>query len=519
MKIAVAGGTGFIGRHAVAALVDAGHSVVVLARSADPQRNTDAIEHRALDLGAATPPGDALAGCDAVVNLVGIKTPRGTNDFAAAHLRTVDHLVAAATAAGIERFVHISVAQAEGARGPYAETKHEGEQRVRDCDRAWTILRPGLVYGDGDEPLRNVINMVTAAPVVPLPANATGPLPAIDVRDVALAIVATVERPATIGMSIDLVGPEVLTLRDLVGRTAQALDLPTVVPPVPAALTRAAAAAMDRLLPDPLLTPSQLGMLTAGLPGDPEHARQHLGIEPRPLSAERIRQLAAALDRPWPSVRLLPTAAHRTALADAVADLRRWPLVAALGLLLLLAGPWLIDTVWTRMAAINATLIAAVAVVARPALRPLLRPRPAHLAVGLLAALGLYFAADLGVALMRSAMPAWAAQIEEVYGWSDQASLGVRLGLLPLIVLGEDLAWRGVITLPLAHRLGPVRGCLLAAGLFALAHLTTGPPVLWFAAAAMGAVWSAMAIRSASVVPVFICHLAWDVAVMFVRPL
>ncbi|MCA9711870.1 MAG: CPBP family intramembrane metalloprotease, partial [Myxococcales bacterium] len=120
---------------------------------------------------------------------------------------------------------------------------------------------------------------------------------------------------------------------------------------------------------------------------------------------------------------------------------------------------------------------------------------------------------------LRVAWPQLADQVQAVYAWSDTAPLGLRLALLPVIVFGEDLVWRGAITLPLAARFGALRGCLLGGIVFALAHLTTGPPLLLLAALAMGAVWGAMAIRTRSLVPVVVCHLLWDVLVMFVRPI
>lgn len=518
MRVAVAGGSGFIGRHVVEALRQAGHAVRVLARSVDPRDDREGLEHVAIDLGAGPLPAELLRGCDAVVNLVGIALPRGTNDFSRAHLRVVEHLGEAMRQAGLDRLVHVGVAQAADASGPYAETKRRGEQLARDTGLAVTILRPGLVYGPGDDPLSNLVAMVRAAPVVPVPSGADGPLPAIDVLDVAAAVVATLERPATIGETIDLVGPEQLDLRGLVRRVARSLELPVLTPRVPAALARLGAAAMEALRPDPLLSRSQLQMLSRGLPGDPEDAPHHLGLHPRRLSPERIQEVAAGVPPLLPSLRLLTSAEHRGWLRGQAAALRGWPWLLALALVLMLAGPRWLPSVWTRMAVIEGSLLLILLAWRRRALLPLLRPSASTVLLGLGMAAMLYAGADLFMAGLRAAAPGFATQMIEVLSWSELAPLPLRLGLLPLIVLGEDVVWRGAITLPLAARLGPVLGCLAAGALFALAHLTSGPPLLLLAAVVMGTLWSALAIRARSLVPVFVSHLAWDLAVMFVRP-
>lgn len=519
MRIAVAGGSGFLGRHVVEALREAGHEVRVLARRVTPSMDREGVEHRAIDVGAGPWSQEVLAGCEAVVNLVGIKAQRGGDDFERAHVGAVEHLVAACRAAEIERLVHVSVAQVEDATGAYAVTKRQGEAAVRDSGLQVTVLRPGLIYGPGDDALRNLIRMIRLAPLVPVPRGATGPLPAIDVRDVATAVVEALRRPATVGASIDVVGPEALDLRGLVRRVADALELPTIIPPLPDVLARLGAAVMERLLADPLLSRSQLSMLTRGLPGDPNPAEVALGLRPRALCAERIRELAAGVPDLLPSVRLVTSIEHRAWLRERAAAMRGWPLVLALALALMLGLPRVIPSVWTRMALVNAGLVLVLGLTMRRAWAPLLRPSLAAVGLGLGVAAVFYGGAAAFMAGLRVVGPELAAQVGEVYAWSTLAPLPLQLALLPLIVFGEDFVWRGAFTLPLAARVGPVLGCLAAGTLFALAHLTTGPPLLALAALCMGTLWSMLAVRTRSLVPVVVCHLAWDLMVMFVRPL
>lgn len=199
--------------------------------------------------------------------------------------------------------------------------------------------------------------------------------------------------------------------------------------------------------------------------------------------------------------------------------LRGWPWTLLLALAVMLALPSVLPSVWTRMAVVNASLSLLLFALHGRVLGPLLRPRLALVLVGLTSAAVLYVGADLFMLGLRALAPALAAQVESVYAWSDDASLPVRLALLLVIVPGEDLVWRGMVTLPLAARFGPWLGCLLAGTVFAIAHLTSGPPLLVIAALAMGTLWSLLAVRTRSLVPVVTSHLAWDLAVMFVRPL
>jgi membrane protease YdiL (CAAX protease family) len=193
--------------------------------------------------------------------------------------------------------------------------------------------------------------------------------------------------------------------------------------------------------------------------------------------------------------------------------------VLGLALVVMLALPTVLPGVWTRMAVVNAGLSALLFARHGRVLGALVRPRLASVGVGLAAAAVLYAGADLFMAALRTLAPALAGQVDQVYAWSGDAPLAVRLLLLCVIVPGEDLVWRGAVTLPLAARLGPAWGCLAAGTVFAIAHLTGGPPLLAIAALAMGTLWSALAVRTRSLVPVIASHLAWDLAVMFVRPL
>mgnify|MGYP000220798410 CR=1 FL=1 len=507
MKVLVAGASGFIGSAVARALYDAGHEVVGLSRT----RGSLPEEASFVSADITTAPLDPskFQGVEAIVNLVGIAIERGSNTFEAAHVHAVEHLLALGNALDVDRFVHISVVRPGGSDGGYHRTKREGEARVRASDRQWTILRPGLVYGPGDAMLSNLVRFVTLAPVFVAPGGSTGPLQTVDVLDVARAVVCSLHDARTTGKTIDVVGPTRTDLPSLVHTVAHALQLPTAIAKMPAPLMRLAAAAMQAVLPNPPITPTQLGMLIDGLYGEHRDTVKHLGFEPRALTDARVQAVAQDIDAP--SVRLVPNAAAR-------ASLRAWsvsPLFILLAVAALLLGPWLIADLWIRMLVLEVALVAVLARSNAP-LRRWLVPRGTWVGVG---AATVMVAAALGVtAVLHRVAPGLMLDATQVYGWASSWPLPATLVMLPIIAAAEDLVWRFGITLGLVRRLGAA-GAVAAGGvLFAVAHLTTGPPILAVAALLAGLAWSALAVRTRAWLPVFICHLLWDVSLVALAP-
>jgi uncharacterized protein YbjT (DUF2867 family)/membrane protease YdiL (CAAX protease family) len=517
MRIAVAGGTGFVGRHVVEALQGRGHTVLVLARG---ERATPpgAVFVRC-DLARGPVPDGALGGCDAVVNLAGIKRAAGTQTFESVHVTGTERLLEACRVQCVRRFVHLSVVCSRpDAASPYHDTKWRAEERVRASGLDATILKPGVVYGPGDDMVTHLVKMIRFAAVFPVVGRGASLLQPVDVRDVAEAVAAALERPQSIGRTCDVVGPERHTLAEVVRTVAQATGLRLFVVPTPVALQRVAVRVMDAVMAQPLSTPSQLRMLIDGLYGDPEPARRDLGLVPRPFTVGAVMRLAGGIPPLFGfSLRLVR---HRSqgewlarrgrALAPAVALALAAPLVQ-------FALARMIENVWYRMG-VGAVLLSTFALTRVPVgWRELFRPRPRDLAHGVLAAALLYVAGALVVrALVIS--PGLAAQMAAVYGWRHAVPEGLVVPLLLLIVLAEEIVWRGAITLPLAARLGPWAGVAAGAVAFAAAHLPLGMPVLLVAALGAGAFWGALAIKTRSLVPVLVSHVLWDLTVLFWLP-
>jgi uncharacterized protein YbjT (DUF2867 family)/membrane protease YdiL (CAAX protease family) len=516
MKVIVAGASGFIGRHVVAALADAGHGVVALDRGRGPLPKN--IQRFACDLTRDDVPPDALDGADAIVNLVGIKRARDAAGFERAHVDVARRLVTAARRAGVRRFVHVSVVCSRpDPTSPYHDTKWRGETLVQASGLDVTILKPAVVYGAGDDMLTHLVKMIRFAPLFPIVGRGDSLLQAVDVRDVACAVVRALARPETAKHSYDVVGPERLRLRDIVRMVASGLDLPLAVVPTPMAVMRPLVSLMS-LSPTALSTPSQLRMLEEGLVGDSEPARRDLGLEPRAFRAETVRALAPKIPSLFKmSLRLVSDDADRVWLQSHAKAFRSALAVAITGVLLMPVASVLVSNVWYRMAACGAVLIGLSLAFVRLPWRELWRPSVRGIAQGLAAAAALY-GIGAGVFAVLEHVTGASRQIAQLYGWRDSVGRGLVIPLLIAIIAAEEIVWRNAVTLPLAGRLGAWRGSMVAALLFAAAHLSLGVPVLLVAAFGAGLFWSALVVKTRSAVPSLVSHVLWDLAVMFLLP-
>jgi NADH dehydrogenase len=296
MRVIIAGGTGFLGRHVAGALVGAGHSVLLLARGTRPTLAGDGIEILRTDVATGALPLEAMRGSDALVNLIGIKREQGTQTFERVHVESTRHLVEAAKVLGVRRLVHISVVCSRPDPGSaYHDTKWRGEELVRAAGLDDTILKPGVIYGPGDDMVTHLVKMIRFAPVFPVVGRGDSLLQPVHVGDVAAAAVGALGNDRSIGKRYDVVGPERLTLRAVVETVARGVGLPLRVVGTPIWFQRAAVALMNALFRNPLSTPAQLQMLIDGLYGDPAPARDDLGVEPRPFTVEEVRKLAGPI--------------------------------------------------------------------------------------------------------------------------------------------------------------------------------------------------------------------------------
>lgn len=296
--VCVFGGSGFIGRHLVRRLAASGDRVRVAVRDPEgahflkPMGNVGQIHAVPADLRHEGSIKAAVAGADAVVNLVGILAPRGRASFAAIHTEGARRVAAAAQSAGAKSLVHLSALGADAAsRSSYARSKAAGEAAVREAFPGAVILRPSLVFGPEDQFFNRFAAMTGMSPFLPVIGSAKFQ-PAY-VGDVADAIMKGLSDPALAGKTFELGGPRVYTMRDIMQMVLKYTDRRRPLVRMPLWLATIQAGFLEipskilPFLPSPPLTRDQVRLLAidnvvaAGQPGFAE-----LGIAP--IAAEAI---------------------------------------------------------------------------------------------------------------------------------------------------------------------------------------------------------------------------------------
>lgn len=301
MKIVVLGGTGFIGRHICEKLVRAGHEVTVPTRKLENARHIQMLPRLQPVACSVHDPG-ALAtvvqGQDAVINLVAIL--HGSEaEFEKVHVQLPRSIVAACQAARVARIVHVSsLAAAPDAPSQYLRSKGRGEKVLLESGLSVCILRPSVVFGEGDRLLSVFAALQRLLPLVPL-AGASAQFQPVWVEDVAHSAVQAVltnhsqnkSKLARFGESqgsevYELAGPEVLTLRDLFELAGRSVGLRRPIIALPASLGRMQAMTMEYMPGPTLMSRDNLDSMKA-----PSVATGHwpglraLGITPTGIEA------------------------------------------------------------------------------------------------------------------------------------------------------------------------------------------------------------------------------------------
>ena len=297
MLIAVTGATGFVGRHVARLLVSRGHRVRALVRPSARRARPGALAGIALetvsgDLADATALAALARDADALVHLVGIITESGAATFEAVHVAGTRRLLAAAAAARVRRFVHMSAVGARDQPGatPYHRSKWRGEALVRGAGVAYAIFRPSIISGPESAPIRTLARLHRWSPVVPVFGDGRFPMQPVWIEDVALAFARAAENAALSGV-FELGGPAPLSYEAFVRAIGQAAGHPRPLVHVPLALVRAAAGVFDVVGPLAPLTSDQLQMLVEGSATPANAIASTFGIRPLPFEEGLTRYL------------------------------------------------------------------------------------------------------------------------------------------------------------------------------------------------------------------------------------
>ncbi|MDJ0710869.1 MAG: NAD(P)H-binding protein [Woeseiaceae bacterium] len=296
MRVAIIGGTGFVGGYLIDALLASDHDVATLLRpgSENKLHNPDAVDTVTGDLADRDALAAVVARSDAVIYNVGLlrEFPRRGITFEATQFQGVVDTVAAAQDAGARRLLLMSAIGVKDPGTSYQATKYRAEQHALSSDLDVTVLRPSVIFGDPRGTMEFATQLYHDMVRPPLPAME---FPGVEMspvwcEDVAAAFVAALEDDSTVGKTIQLAGPEILSWRVILDRIAAAVGRNKIILPMPLGLMRLSAMMFDWLPVFPV-TRDQLTMLAEGNTGSADALEDLIGRSARPLDAESLAYL------------------------------------------------------------------------------------------------------------------------------------------------------------------------------------------------------------------------------------
>ena len=297
MKLAITGGTGFIGRHLARDLIARGHEVIIIARGLY-SRNTQPIEGAtflALDANDTDKLTEAFRGCDAVAHCAGTSVEDGKQTFQRLHVEGTRSAVTAAERAGVKKFVLVSYLSVRpNVKSAYHTTKWQGEEIVRMSKLNFTILKAGLVYGPGDHLLNNLSNLFRKMPIFAQVGLKEKTVRLVAVEDlVGIIRLCLLDENRFARQTVAVTGPEEFPFSQAARRIARAMGKPfLMVLPFPVFFHRILAFFSERVMPKPLITKSQVQMLADGISqATPESVPLPDDLKPKTVfSEEQIRK-------------------------------------------------------------------------------------------------------------------------------------------------------------------------------------------------------------------------------------
>lgn len=243
--MAVTGGTGFVGSHLLDVALAAGHQINALARREQPAR--EGINWIIGDLSSRDALEHLVDGVEAVIHVAGTISAQTAAGFEIGNVAGTLAMLAAATAGGIHRFVHVSsLAAREPKLSLYGGSKARAEELVHSSGLDWAIVRPPAVYGPGDRETLELFRMAKLGLMLMPPK---GRVSVIHVRDLARLLVALsmADAPANALIEPDDGKPGGWTHREFARALADAVGTKAAVISSPGILLRLAARA-DQLL-------------------------------------------------------------------------------------------------------------------------------------------------------------------------------------------------------------------------------------------------------------------------------
>lgn len=304
MKIAITGGTGFMGRTLARELAAHGQQVVVIARgmdrSDDSIRSEEGTEFHAITLDDTEALQLAFTGCTAVVHCAGINRETGRDTYQRIHVEGTKRVVAAAKQAGVRKLVLTSFLRARPDCGSgYHESKWQAEEIVRNSGLDYTVFKAGVVYGPGDHMLDHLSHAFHTFPVFAFVGFKDQAIRPVAIEDMVRLLCAAVEGDRLARRTFAVLGPETLSLRQAVRRVASVVGKQPPMFPLPLWFHYPFAALVERVMKVPMVSVAQIRMLSEGL-AEPHPPCEMPPDDLAPAIAFTDTQIRKGLPKPKP---------------------------------------------------------------------------------------------------------------------------------------------------------------------------------------------------------------------------
>ena len=270
MRVAITGGTGFVGRHLARRLVESGNEVVLLSRGAD-RRDPSVFEMAgakfvAADMSDVATLEAAFSGCEAVAHCAGINREIGSQTYERVHVVATRNVCEAARRAGVKKLLLLSFLRARpNCRSKYHESKFAAEEIIRGSGLDDTIFKAGVIYGRGDHMLDHLSHALHTFPVFALVGFKQQPVRPLAVEDLTRVMDATLGDGRMSRKTFAITGPEEMTLGEAVRWVGAVIGKRRPMFRLPLAFHYALAWAAEKTMKIPLTSIAQVRILSESL--------------------------------------------------------------------------------------------------------------------------------------------------------------------------------------------------------------------------------------------------------------
>lgn len=282
-RIAITGGSGFVGRHLGKRLADDGIEVVSISR----RSGIDVDDEAALER--------AFAGCDAVAHCAGINREIGNQTYQRVHVDGTRNVVEAAKRAGVNKIALLSFLRARPESGSaYHDSKYASEEIVRGSGLDYTILKSGMIYGRGDHMLDHLSHALLTFPLFLQVGMREKPIRPVAIDDLVDILFASLVDGRLTRATVAVTGAEELMLTDAVRRVAHVLGRRVLILPAPLFVHYLLGYVFEFLMTVPLVARAQVRILSEGVV-EAAPAAEELPEDLRPRRRFTDEQIRAGL--------------------------------------------------------------------------------------------------------------------------------------------------------------------------------------------------------------------------------